>query len=277
MDHLTNKKIGFIGGGQMAEAVFGGMLRLKAAASDIFVTDISEARLAGIKARFAVNTILNTARHEGSAAIAETCDIIVLAVKPQYAKSVLEGAGKLFDKKRHLVISIIGGMTLESLERYIKAPVVRVMPNLPMTAGEGAAGIALGTNCMAEHGETAKEIFDLAGISYILPESLIDPLTGVSGCGPAYAFMFMEALADGGVETGLPRDIALKLAAQTLLGSAKMVLEGGHPGTLKDHVCSPGGATIAGVHALESGAFRGAVMDAVRAGMRRMAEIGKKL
>lgn len=115
------------------------------------------------------------------------------------------------------------------------------------------------------------------GIAYLLPESLIDPLTSVSGCGPAYAYLFIEAMADGGVEMGLSRDMALKLAAQTLIGAGKMVMETGeHPGALKDNVCSPGGATIAGVHALEQKGFRGAVADAVVAGVTRMREVAEK-
>lgn len=277
MSYLLDKKIGFIGGGQMAEAIFGGLIRSGfVEPSNITAADISAERLVDIAARFGVNTILNPPDNSGAATLIGGCDIVIIAVKPQYLKPVLEDAGKCFDK-RHLVVSIVGGATLELLERYINAPVVRVMPNTPMLENAGVAGIALGSACTPRHAETVKEIFDSVGVSYILPETMIDPLTSVSGCGPAYAYMFIEALADGGVKMGLPRDMAVSLAAQTLLGSAKMVLAGGHPAQLKDNVCSPGGSTIAGVHALEKAGFRGGVMNAVEAAMQRMIEVGRKI
>jgi len=275
---LSEQNIGFIGGGQMAEAIFGGLIASGVVqASRITVCDVSEQRLRDLSERFGVHTAPNNAHsNEGATAVANSCGILFLAVKPQYLRPVLESLGPHI-RPDQLVISIVGGATLALLESFIKAPVVRVMPNTPMLVREGAAGIAAGGLCTPDHTALAEEVFSLMGIAYVLPESLIDPLNSVSGCGPAYAFVFMEAMADGGVAMGLPRDMAYRLAAQTLLGSAKMLLEGGHPGRLKDNVCSPGGSTIVGVHALEKGCFRGTVMNAVEAGMNRMLEVGKNI
>ena len=278
MDHLQGKKIGFIGAGQMAEAIFGGNIssgRLNPA--DITVTDISPARLEELSRRLGISTIPNDSENQGVALLVQGCDIIVFSVKPQYLRPILEAAAPHFDPGRHLAISIVGGAPLSLLEAFLPVPVVRVMPNTPMLVGEGVSGIALGSLCTSLHGDAATQLFSGVGQVHLLPESLIDPLTSVSGCGPAYAYIFMEALSDGGVKMGLSRDVALQLAAQTLLGSAKMVLQGEHPGKLKDNVCSPGGSTIAGVHALEKGCFRGTVINAVEAAMERTVEVGKKI
>ena len=217
MSELENKKIGFIGGGRMVEAIFSGMLASGLIKKEnVYVADISDSRL-----DFLVETY--------------------------------------------------------GIQAVRKAPVIRIMPNTPMLVQEGAAGVALGKNASEKDGRIALEIFNSVGNAYLLPESLIDPLTSVSGCGPAYAAMFIQSLADGGVEMGLPREMAVELAAKTLIGTGKMVLEKGlHPEILKDNVCTPGGGTIAGVRALEAGGFRGIVMDAVEGGMKRMIEVAEK-
>lgn len=279
MSGLSEKTIGFIGGGQMAEAIFGGLIAEGAVKPEaVTVTDVSSARLGDLAARFGIATIPNDPKtNAGAASLLTLCDIIIFSVKPQFLRPILDALAPHFAPTRHLVISIVGGAPLKLLEDSTGAPVIRVMPNTPMLVREGAAGIALGSRCTEAHSALAAEIFGRVGKTYLLPESLIDPLTSISGCGPAYAYMFIEALADGGVEQGLPRAVATELAAQTLAGAARMVLDGEHPARLKDSVCSPGGATIAGVHALERGRFRGAVMDAVEAGMRRMAEVGRSI
>jgi len=270
------KKIGFIGGGRMAEAIFSGLIASGAtSASNIFVIDISKPRLEDISARYGVAIAENDpVANSTVAALTKECDIIFISVKPQFAPEVLVALGEAVTG-RHLVISIVGGMSLATLEASIKVPVIRVMPNIPMAVRAGVAGIAIGSRCTEEHSSIAVEIFERLGQAFIVPETMIDPLTGISGCGPAYSFMFIEALADGGVKCGLPRDLAYLLAAQTLLGSARMVLDLGlHPGKLKDDVCSPGGSTIEGVYSLEKSAFRGSVIEAVEAGVKRSAAIG---
>ncbi len=277
MDRFLGQKTVFIGGGRMGEAIFSGLLSngiLKA--EDLTVLDVYEPRRKELADKYGLRAWDNTPENLQKA-LADA-QVLVFAITPQMADSVLRQVAPLLNKDQHTVISIIGGVTLDYLESYIaEAPVVRVMPNTPAQVHAGAAGVALGKNATQASGQIALDIFNAVGIAYLLPESLIDPLTSVSGCGPAYAYLFIEAMADGGVEMGLSRDMALKLAAQTLIGAGKMVMETGeHPGALKDNVCSPGGATIAGVHALEQKGFRGAVADAVVAGVTRMREVAEK-
>ncbi len=269
-------KIGFIGAGQMAEAIFSGLLRSEIFKSDeVYLTDISKPRLDLMKEKHGVSNIF-IADDDGYEKVIADCDLIMFSIKPQFASDLLAKIGTKF-RKEQTVVSIMGGVPLSFLEEKIhNSKIVRVMPNTPMLVNEGASGIALGRGCGDAEGNLMKKLFSAVGTCYILPESLIDPLTGVSGAGPAYCYMFIEALADGGVKMGLPRQMAMELAAQTLIGSAKMVLETGeHPGKLKDNVCSPGGGTIAGVYALEKGAFRATVIDAVEGCITRMREVGK--
>ncbi len=270
-------KLGFIGAGRMAEAIFSGLVSKGAFnAEHISVTDISAARLEDMERTHGIRAIKNNRSGDGIRELLGISDVVFLAVKPQLCAEVLSKTGCFFTS-RHTVISIVGGIPTAALEGYIPdSPVVRVMPNTPMLVGEGAAGICAGKSASTSHTDIALDLFSRLGRAYILPEALIDPLTGVSGCGPAFVYMFIEALADGGVAAGLPRDIALALAAQTVLGAGKMALETGkHPGVLKDEVCSPGGSTIAGVASLEASGFRGSVMKAVASAVERMGEIGK--
>lgn len=275
---LNGIKIGVIGGGQMCEAIFSGVTKNGAVSpSQITVTDLNGERLAYLQENYGFATLPNNPGNGGALLLAEQSDLLVLAVKPQFARPILSALqGK--SRRDQLVLSIMGGVTIAAIEPFFpENPVIRVMPNTPMLVGKGAAGLAAGTRAMPEHLRLAKELFAQVGRTYLLPENLIDPLTGVSGCGPAFVYMMIEALADGGVAQGLPRAAALELAAQTVAGAAEMVLQtGAHPGALKDSVCSPGGSTIAGVHSLERDSFRGAVMNAVEASCQKMAEVGKK-
>jgi pyrroline-5-carboxylate reductase len=205
-------------------------------------------------------------------------DLLVLAVKPQSMAALLAeiraGVGT-----RHLVVSIAAGVTLRQLAEGLGPDrrLVRVMPNTPCLVGASASGYAAGETATAEDVARVDRLLNAVGRAFRLPEPLLDAVTGLSGSGPAFVYVIIEALSDGGVRMGLPRDVATVLAAQTVLGSAKMVLETGqHPGVLKDRVASPGGTTIAGLHALERGGLRAALMDAVEAATRQATELGKR-
>ena len=276
MGNFQGRKTVFIGGGRMGEAIFSGLLSSGSIKPEnLTVMDGFEPRLKQLEETYHMRAMVST--EENLRSVLSEAEVVVFSVTPQMADRVLSQVAPMLEKGKHTVISIMGGVELKFLEKYIPdVAVVRVMPNTPALVHEGAAGIALGTNASEEDGGIALDIFNSVGIAYLLPESLIDPLTSVSGCGPAYAYLFIEALADGGVEMGLSRDMALKLAAQTLVGSGRMVLEtGSHPGVLKDNVCSPGGATIAGVRTLEEKGLRGTVIDAVIAGVTRMKEVAE--
>ena len=204
-------------------------------------------------------------------------DVLVLAVKPQVIDRVLEASRNSFDPKT-LVVSIAAGVPISIIESQLPPGirVVRAMPNTAAIALAGATGVAPGSHATAEDVELARALFDAVGRTVVLDESLIDAVTGLSGSGPAYVMLMIEALADGGVKVGLHRDTALLLAAQTVYGSAKLLLDTGeHPGRLKDMVTSPGGTAIAGLHTLESGGLRRTLIDAVDTATKRAIELGK--
>eukprot|EP01083_Nonionella_stella_P185227 674821_1 len=203
-------------------------------------------------------------------------EVVFLAVKPQVMSLVLAGLAPVLTDSQ-LVVSIVAGIPLSRLEGALtRSPVIRVMPNTPALVGAMAGGYSLGKRASVEHGRIVNTLLSALGTVFCLPEKLLDAVTGLSGSGPAYVFMLIEAMADGGVKAGLPRDVALALAAKTVQGSAQMVLTSGrHPAALKDQVTSPAGTTIAGVHALEKGGFRAAVMDAVDTASKRAHEMGK--
>lgn len=275
MRNLKNEKIGFIGGGMMGEAIFSALLDTGVRKENLYVAGVRESHLSELSEKYGIHT-LNSAKG-GIEALLRECTVVVLAVTPQVYGKLLAENRAFFDPDKHLVVSIVGGAELAALEALLpKAHIVRVMPNTPMRVKAGVAGISLGSLVTDEERDAVVELFGGISRVLLLPEDMIDPLTSVSGCGPAYAYMFIDAMADGGVAMGLSRPAAIELVAQTLLGAAKMVLETGqHPAQLKDGVCSPGGATIAGVSALEYSGFRGAVIKGVIAGITRMREVAE--
>jgi len=275
---LSAKKIGFIGGGNMAEALIGGLIESKTApAANIICSDVRDEARRHLATRFGVLATgdnLEVIRH---------AEIVIYAVKPQILPEVLRQTATALDETK-LIISIAAGVPLSVIAAGLaagpgdKARLIRVMPNICALVGESATAIAAGAGVRDGDTEAAKAIFDAVGTTVVMGEHLLDAFTGLCGSGPAYAFLIIEALADAGVNVGLTRQDALLLAGQTLYGSAKMFLSGHeHPAELKDRVCSPGGTSIAGVHALEKGALRAAFMDAVAAATARSRELGQAM
>jgi pyrroline-5-carboxylate reductase len=269
----TPRAIGFLGAGQMATALAKGWTA--AGLLDAPRSLASDPHPAA-REKFATTTSVRAV--PTNAEVVAAADVLILAVKPQTMAGVLAEVRPHLTA-RHLVISIAAGVTLRQLADGLGAEtrLIRVMPNTPCLVGASASGFAAGPAATNEDSELVAQLFGAVGTAFALPEHLLDAVTGLSGSGPAFVYVMIEALADGGVRVGLPRDVSLALAAQTVLGSAKMVLETGqHPGALKDAVASPGGTTIAGLHALERGGVRGALMNAVDAATQRAAELGKK-
>jgi pyrroline-5-carboxylate reductase len=269
---LHDKRLVLVGGGNMGEAILKGLIAAQLIKpQQITVTDLVEARLAYLRETYAVRTLNENAQAVGPA------DLIILAVKPQDIAPTIAGIAPVVDDQK-VVISIAAGVPVAKIEAAFAKPVrvVRVMPNTPALVLAGAAGLCAGSHARPEDLEVACALFDALGKTVVVSESLMDAVTGLSGSGPAYIFVLIEALADGGVKMGLSRDAALMLAAQTVYGSAKLLLETGlHPGELKDRVTSPAGTTIAGLHALEAGAFRGTVIEAVERATLRSRELGR--
>jgi len=264
--------IGFIGAGKMATALAKGFLRAGlVSAEDLIASDAS----AAARGAFEKETGARTA--EENAAVVQAAAVLILAVKPDQVGGVLgEIRGALSPKQ--LVVSIAAGVTLAKLEAGLGAGtrLIRVMPNTPALVGASATGFAAGKSALPADAALAQQLFSSVGVAFQVKESLLDAVTGLSGSGPAYVYLFIEALSDGGVAAGLPREAATRLAAQTVLGSARMVLETGlHPGALKDMVTSPGGTTIEGIHELELGGLRGTVMSAVRAAADKSKKLGQ--
>jgi pyrroline-5-carboxylate reductase len=266
----SGRKWGFIGAGKMATALACGILRTGVAEPpDLAASD----PLASARTALAAETGIDV--FESNQPVVERSRILVLAVKPQAMHEVLVQLRPLV-QPGHLVISIAAGVSIETIAHGLGTDrrIVRVMPNTPALLGEGASAYALGPNAGRDDESITQEFLTAVGRAVRVPEPLLDAVTGLSGSGPAFVYLLIEALSDGGVRMGLPRDIATLLAAQTVLGAAKMVLESGlHPGVLKDQVTSPGGTSIAGLHALERGGVRGALIDAVEAATRRSAEL----
>ena len=267
-------KVGFIGMGQMATALAGGVVRTgKLEKGNLFAYDVLE-----VAARQFTDKVGGTACGSVAEVIGKA-DVVFLCVKPQHMGAVMEavsGSGATLDGK--LFVTIAAGLPMSYFEKALGAiRIVRVMLNTPCLVGEAASGFSRGGKATEEDAEFVKEWLETVGVAFEVPENLLDAVTGLSGSGPAFVFMMVEALADGGVKAGLPRGVALTLAAQTLKGSAEMVLRTKeHPGALKDKVTSPAGTTIAGVAELEARGLRGALIAAVEAAARRSAELGRR-
>jgi pyrroline-5-carboxylate reductase len=266
-------RVGFLGAGQMATALARGWL---AAGLVTPATCRASDPYPDARNRFTQQT--GCPATTDNREVVANSDVLVLAVKPQTLPALLDEIRHQVTE-RHLIVSIAAGITLKKLADGLLANyrLVRVMPNTPCLLGVSAAGFAAGPGAQPEDVALVERLFNAVGKAFAVPEHLLDAVTGLSGSGPAFVYVMIEALADGGVRMGLPRDVALTLAAQTVLGAARMVLETGqHPGQLKDAVTSPGGTTIAGLHALERGGLRAAVMDAVEAATRRSTELGSR-
>lgn len=255
----------------MATALCRGFVNAQLAdAQTIVASDPYEAA----RSRFSTETGCPTL--ELNVAVAKSSDIVILAVKPGQVVPACQEIAEAIERDRHMVVSIAAGVRVASIEGALPegTPVVRVMPNTPCLVEAGAMGISSGSSVSSEQMAVVVELLESVGLVAKVPEHLLDAVTGLSGSGPAYVFQIIEALSDAGVRVGLPRDLATQLAAQTLYGAAKMVLETGeHPAALKDAVTSPGGTTIAGLAALEAGGLRAAIYDAVLAATNRSKEM----
>ena len=261
-------KLGFIGTGNM-----GGALAIAAAKtkSEILLCNRTMAKAEALAQTLGCATA--TAQD-----IAATCDYVFLGVKPQMMVGVLENLRPILQERKPLLISMAAGLTMDQIQDMCECdlPMIRIMPNTPVAVGHGL--ILYCANSLVDQDVLTDFLYDMqrAGILEPIEERLFDAAGTVSGCGPAYMYMFIEAMADGAVSCGVPRKQAMEYAAMTMLGAAEMVLRTGqHPGALKDAVCSPGGSTIAGLKALEDGGFRATVMNCIQAATKRNGELGK--
>ncbi len=265
------QKTGFIGAGQMAQALARGFVDkglLKP--EQIYAADPAQQTLDAFTSQIPGANVSTR-----NADVVANTDILFVAVKPQYLPDVVKEIGGSVTEKQ-LLISIVAGVKLADLAAFQTPRIIRVMPNTPCLVGVGAAGFCLADGVTDEDADIARSLLEATGVVFQLRETQIDAVTGLSGSAPAYIYMLIEALSDGGVRVGLPRAVATTLATQTVLGAATMVQQTGeHPAVLKDRVASPGGTTIAGIEALEQGAFRAAIIAAVTAATDRSIELGE--
>jgi pyrroline-5-carboxylate reductase len=267
--HLASMKLGIIGGGVMAEAILSRLLSQGVYPADrVIVSDISDDRRSYLQQTYQVTAT----PHNLEVVQAQT---VILAIKPQILASIaqeLSGA----EVACELWLSILAGASLDQLEKIFKQPVIRVMPNTPVMVGCGMTALAAGQTVLPQHLDLAQHIFAAVGEVTTVPEAWMDAVTGLSGSGPAFVAIAVEALTDGGVAAGLPRAVAAKLALQTVRGTTELMIQKDlHPALLKDQVTSPGGTTIAGVASLEASGFRAALIQAVQAAYRRSQELGR--
>lgn len=269
---VKGKKVGFLGAGNMGEAMIRGLLKAGIVpAEDIFVTDVRLDRLQQLGKLYGIHTLSD------NSLLVKRVDVVILAVKPQIIHPVLKEVGPAVNPKK-LVISVAAGVPTAALRADLPRGVrlIRVMPNTPALVLEGMTAVAKADGLQRGDLETAEEIFGAVGKVVVLEEEALDAVTGLSGSGPAYVALMIEALTDGGVKMGLDRLTAMTLAAQTVLGSAKLLIEtGAHPGQLKDMVTSPGGTAIAGIAALEEGGVRRTLISAVERATLRSRELGR--
>uniref|UniRef100_A0A7N0U1T8 Pyrroline-5-carboxylate reductase n=1 Tax=Kalanchoe fedtschenkoi TaxID=63787 RepID=A0A7N0U1T8_KALFE len=263
-------KVGFIGAGKMAESIARGVVQ----SGVLPPSRISTAHLR--PSRRDVFQSFGVKVFEKNDEVIEDSDVVIFAVKPQVVKDAILHLRPLLSEKK-LLVSVAAGIKLKDLQEWAgHTRFIRVMPNTPAAVGKAASVISLGSGATEEDGELVANLFGAIGKTWKADEKLFDAVTGLSGSGPAYIYLAIEALADGGVAAGLPRDLALGLASQTVLGAASMVTDSGkHPGQLKDDVASPGGTTIAGIHELEKAGFRGTLMNAVVAATKRSLDLSK--
>lgn len=268
---MIERTIAFLGAGNMAEALIKGLLRAGTARPDaIIATGRRSERIEELQRTYGVRGSLD------NLAAAQEAEVIVLAAKPQAMDQLVVQVAPALDHRK-LVISVAAGVPIAALERRLGAGarIIRAMPNTPSLVGAGACALSRGEHASEEDLAIATRIFQAVGTTTVVEEGLLDAVTGLSGSGPAYIFLIIEALSDAGVKVGLPRYTAQKLAAQTVLGSAQLLIETGiHPGQLKDQVTSPGGTAIAGLHTLEAGGLRTTLINAVEAATRRAKELG---
>lgn len=272
---LKDKKIGFIGGGNMGEALISGLvLSGSTLPENIICADIREEPLLDLQGKYGVSTTTDNVE------VVSRSEIIIYATKPQILATVLKETSGALDKSK-LIISIAAGVPLAAIASGLgkELRLIRVMPNICAFVKESATAIAAGEFVLDGDIELAKAIFDSVGLSVFIQENiLMDAFTGLSGSGPAYVFLIIDAMADAGVKMGLSRRDSLLLSAQTVMGSAKLLLESNeHPGQLKDRVTSPGGTSIVGIHTLEQGGLRTTIMDAVEAATNRSSELGSMM
>ncbi|MGD0676966.1 MAG: pyrroline-5-carboxylate reductase [Polyangiaceae bacterium] len=271
---MKTRRLGFLGAGNMSGALIRGLLHGRVLPAErIQASDVKPERLEQLKTQHGIRVTGD------NHALVRESDVLVLAVKPQAIDKVLSEIGPDV-RPAQLVVSVAAGVPIEALESRLPANsrIVRAMPNTPATVQAGATAIAAGAHASEDDVRIARELFEAVGRVVVLDEALLDAVTGLSGSGPAYVMLIIEALADGGVKVGLHRDTALLLAAQTVFGSARLLLETGeHPGRLKDMVTSPGGTAIAGLHTLESGGLRRTLIDAVETASKRAAELGAQM
>ncbi len=267
---MIDRRITFLGAGNMANAIIRGLLRAGLAPSKITATVRREEK------RKELETTHGIVAGFDNVAATRDAEVVVLCVKPQALDKLLTQIAPAVDRSK-LIISVAAGVPIAAIERRLGAGarIVRSMPNTPSLVGAGATAVSAGEHATEEDLQLATAMFDSVGLTTVVDEYLLDAVTGLSGSGPAYIFLIIEAMSDAGVKVGLSRHQALKLAAQTVLGSAKLLLEtNAHPGHLKDQVTSPGGTAIAGLHTLEAGGLRTTLIDAVEAATTRARQLG---
>lgn len=271
---LKEKKIGIIGTGNMGQALIDGLLHSRSSVPEnIICSDVKKEKLKSVREKYGITSKTNNPD------VVKASDIIIYAIKPQIMTRILKETADYLDSSK-IIISIAAGVPLSAIESCLNKELrlVRVMPNIAAFVREGASAIAPGRHTSEADLKIAKAVFDSVGKSVIIEESLMDAITGLSGSGPAYIFLIVDALADAGVKMGIARDDALFLSSQTVLGAAKLLMDTKeHPGKLKDKVTSPGGTAIAGLHTLEEGGLRTTLINAVEAATNRAKELGEMM
>ncbi len=268
---MIDRRVAFLGAGNMGAAIMRGLLRAGLPAAQLSATVRREERRAEVERTWGVQATLDNLQ------AARDAEVLVLSVKPQALDRLLTTIAPAVDHSK-LIISVAAGVPIAAIERRLGAGarIVRAMPNTPSLVGAGATALSAGEHATAGDLALATAMFDSVGLTTVVDEALLDAVTGLSGSGPAYIFLIIEALSDAGVKVGLSRHQALKLAAQTVLGSAQLLLEtNAHPGQLKDQVTSPGGTAIAGLHTLEAGGLRTTLINAVEVATHRARALGE--